>query len=155
PYGAIQMHKDGIIPESSFGWRFAPVSALPNDWFNAAHRERDWQLGSAPFVYDREFRSLLAPSGNGKPASADAVAFRYDFEVGHEVLGPNDQFILTMTSMDEAAAAWINGKPVIVPAGAPVGDSLGIAVSRRKSRDYGWWEIEAELPAACFQAGRN
>src|SRR5207248_434359 len=30
PYGAIQMHKEGLIPESSFGWRFAYAAGLPS-----------------------------------------------------------------------------------------------------------------------------
>lgn len=73
PYGAIQMHKDGIIPESSFGWRYALASTLPKDWPKSEGRDRDWQVGSAPFVFDREFRSSLDPTGKGAESGSGSA----------------------------------------------------------------------------------
>lgn len=158
PYGAIQMHKDGIIPESSFGWRYALASTLPKDWPKSEGRDRDWQIGSAPFVFDREFRSSLDPTGKGAGAGAESatapLVFRYDFDVERELLGPETEFILSLTSMDEGVSVWINGKPVV--ASADQADPAGVlSVSRRKSRDNGWWEIDVQMLPALLKAGKN
>jgi ferredoxin len=150
------MHQNGIIPEGSFGWQFAPASGLPADWFKGAPRGRDWRLGSAPFVLDREFRTTLGLAGaaDGKDGGPVALAFRYKFEVERDLLGPEDRFILTLTSMDEGLSAWIDGKPIVPPPGT-AGAEGGITVSRRKDRDKGWWEIEVELPSSCLRPGKN
>jgi Fe-S-cluster-containing hydrogenase component 2/CRP-like cAMP-binding protein len=148
PYGAIQMHKEGLIPESSYGWRFAPVSASPAGWTRRDFRDARWPQGRAPFVLDRDFRSLLQEVRNGRPATNEAVAFRYPFDIAPDLLAPEDQLILGLTTMDENAAVWINGQPV-------VGPGCEGSISRRKSRDHGWWEIEAELPTSTVRRGRN
>jgi Fe-S-cluster-containing hydrogenase component 2/CRP-like cAMP-binding protein len=156
PYGAIQMHKDGIIPESSFGWRYALAANLPDDWPRGGGRDRDWHVGSAPFVLDREFRSLLDPSRNGAGQGTDPIAFRYDFDVERELLNPESHFILSLTTMDEGINVWINGKPIVASAEQTnSAEGVGASVSRKKSRDYGWWEVDVEMPPSALKAGKN
>lgn len=156
PYGAIQMHQDGIIPESSFGWRYTLASTLPADWPKSRGGDRHWHVGSAPFVFDREFRSLLNPHRNGGgPTSSDAIAFRYDFEVDRELLDPESHFVLSLSTMDETIQIWINGQPVVAsPTESATLPELPSA-SKKKSRDYGWWEVDVEVPRTHLKSGKN
>lgn len=156
PYGAIQMHTEGLVPGASFGWRFASAAGLPENWVKRKYRDGRWALGRTPFVFDREFRAQLGPpqsDGHAAAAGAGPLAFRLAFDVPSDALDPQDRLILSLTTMDEGAAVWINGRPVVDRPDVP--SVQGVAVSREKSRDEGWWGLEAEFPTSYVRAGWN
>ncbi len=119
PYGAIQMHDVGLVPAGARGWRYLPAAAAAGPWQHPAYRDHHWAAGRGPFRLDRELRVGLAghlarlglPGG---PAAGEALCFRLEFEVAGEVLQPDSQFKLEVTTPDEAVAVWLNGLPLRV-----------------------------------------
>jgi Fe-S-cluster-containing dehydrogenase component/CRP-like cAMP-binding protein len=148
PYGSIQMHTIGIIPGSAPGWYYAPFSAVPPGWFKTGRFGKEWLSGTAPFVFDREFLSTL-------PSDADPagpIAFRYEFEVSEDLLAPDRQFVVSMNSMDEGAALWLNGLPLLP---VPVEGNGKLETEKKESRDEGWWEFEVTFPTGYLRRGKN
>jgi Fe-S-cluster-containing hydrogenase component 2 len=114
PYGSIQMHDIGVIPEGSAPWRYWPATA-GEAWTRPAYRDGNWLLGAAPFVsYDRDFQARLAEARQPGPAAgADpAICFRLEFQLDRGLLGEARLFEMKLTSMDETAAVWINGHKI-------------------------------------------
>lgn len=116
PYGAIQMHDLGVIPEGVRGWRYLPAPALVGDrWKLAGYRDRRWAAGTTPFHNGREFQARLAHllKPGDDPAEAlegQAICFRYEFRLSSATLAANGQFRLEMTSADPSATVWVNGQ---------------------------------------------
>jgi Fe-S-cluster-containing hydrogenase component 2/CRP-like cAMP-binding protein len=124
PYGSIQMHDIGIIPETASGWRFLPVAALPKDaqWFQPSWKDRDWIEGTSPFHLSREFglkveACLAARHLQSALSNALSFCFRYPFELSREQVRRKSEFLLEVTAPDpRAAAVWINGKKLATDA---------------------------------------
>jgi CRP-like cAMP-binding protein len=139
PYGSIQMHDIGIIPEEGHGWRYCPAALAGAGWNGPKHTDRHWPAGRAPFVYDADFRASLpkAPAGGN---AETAVCFRYEFHPRTDVVRTAAQFTLEVTSTDADATVWLNGKEVPKPPEKP----------KRGVRTYVLPQEEKWL-----QAGRN
>src|SRR5262249_19288732 len=153
PYGAIQMHDNGLIPEVSHAWRHLPEAAAPaSGWLDEDARDRAWRLGSTPFHNDREFRSGLeglSPDGRG----GEAILFRHEFQVRPDQLGPDRRVGLAVTSACDPVAVWINGEAII---GGPDSQTAQDRpeVSSRERRGLGR-ESETELESRHLRPGRN
>src|SRR5207244_1506819 len=110
PYGSIQMHDIGVIPEKAIGWRYLPA-ALVGDapWQRVGYRDREWVAGRAPFCWDRDFRESLGAANDG-PTEASAapspILFRLEFSLTRDRLGPERQFRFNVTSNDPSLALW-------------------------------------------------
>jgi CRP-like cAMP-binding protein len=107
PYGAIQMHDVGIIPEAAAHWRFMPGEAAPAEWYSPSFCTSKWPESATPFVLDRTMREFLVELGlSQRPRS---LAFRY------ECPGPGirpegiDCYRLEVTSPG-GTRVWINGR---------------------------------------------
>jgi Fe-S-cluster-containing hydrogenase component 2 len=118
PYGSIQMHDIGIIPEEGHGWRYYPAALAGSGWTRAKHGDRHWIAGRAPFVFDVDFQASLPRPPAG--VSADpALCFRYVLQPRPEVVHAATQLTLEVTSMDDDATVWLNGKEVPKPPEKP------------------------------------
>jgi CRP-like cAMP-binding protein/Fe-S-cluster-containing hydrogenase component 2 len=115
PYGSIQMHDIGILPEASRGWRFISAAAVKSPkWFLSKFNDAPWAIGDAPFYCDRQFydqlTSGIAPKLRSTTNTRDrAVYFRLEFRLASYLARPDSQFKLELTSMDAAATLWVNG----------------------------------------------
>jgi Fe-S-cluster-containing hydrogenase component 2/CRP-like cAMP-binding protein len=147
PYGSIQMHDIGVVPQGARGWRFFPASAVGDaGWHLSRYHDDRWAVGQAPFFNNRAFRDSLAECGISASAVAAArdraVYFRFDFRLAGHVLAPESKFKMELTSTDAAATVWINGKEI-----APVKPKAG-------KREYAL--PPSDTRAADFlRAGRN
>src|SRR5262249_14115377 len=108
PYGSIQMHDIGIIPEAAHGWRWRAADGLSGiGWTAVKFRDADWRSGRAPFALDRDFLAGSPP--------ASAYCFRYAFNLASEQLTGDDQFKVEVTAPQKSdVGVWLNGKPVDV-----------------------------------------
>jgi Fe-S-cluster-containing hydrogenase component 2/CRP-like cAMP-binding protein len=70
PYGSIQMHDLGLVPERAHGWRFLSLSKLSGDWMRPEFSDAGWNRGATPFWWAADLRAVV---GEGP------VAFRHDF----------------------------------------------------------------------------
>ncbi|GIW81297.1 MAG: hypothetical protein KatS3mg105_3104 [Gemmatales bacterium] len=119
PYGSIQMHDIGIIPDAARGWRWMP-SELVNDvkWFRPRFNDSRWLVGQTPFDYDAEFREVLQPLAkrSGKSVSDfenKPFYFRYRFQVPGDLMAPGSQFKMEVASARaDDLVIWINGVQV-------------------------------------------
>jgi len=107
PYGAIQMHDIGLIPNGAIGWRVALASNVDaQKWMRPDHADRNWLAERAPFIFDETLKSQL-----GLHAAPNAgLCFRYHFRPSLDVLRGADDFCLEITSVDDAARIWLNGQ---------------------------------------------
>jgi hypothetical protein len=72
--------------------------------------------------------------------------------VAGDLLKPEHQFVVAMNSMDEGAALWLNGLPLLP---APAEGNGELEVEKKESRDDGWWEFEVTFPSRYLQTGKN
>jgi CRP-like cAMP-binding protein len=143
PYGSIQMHDIGIVPEGAHGWRYARVSA-DDKWARRNYRDSHWRVDRAPFHYDLDLQAGLGAgrekdsqrSGN---AAAHPIGFRYEFRLDADAAKWRDQFTMQVTSTDNNAVVWINGREVATE-----------EKPKRGKREY----VIAK-PAEVLRAGRN
>jgi Fe-S-cluster-containing hydrogenase component 2 len=116
PYGAIQMHNIGVIPEGSRGWRFLPASLVQGTkWLMPGFRDRSWACGTAPFYNGRNFRTALGnllhqDFESSSPLAEQAVCFRFVFSLTADMLPTDARFKLELTASDSSATVWINGQ---------------------------------------------
>jgi Fe-S-cluster-containing hydrogenase component 2/CRP-like cAMP-binding protein len=108
PYGAIQLHDLGIIPEVSVGWRFLPADAAAEGWQKREFRPIAWLPAATPFVLDRTVREQLTE--RGLPRDPRVFAFRYDLAPGAVAFNGATTFRLEITSPG-SARVWVNGEP--------------------------------------------
>ena len=105
PYGAIQMHDTGIIKEGARDWRYLPASRIKNpSWMQPSFTDRNWLVGQAPFRFDRFFQGLASKAGQ------EVYYFRRAFQLPADVIRQGYDFKLEVTSLDESATVWINGR---------------------------------------------
>jgi CRP-like cAMP-binding protein/Fe-S-cluster-containing hydrogenase component 2 len=105
PYGAIEMHDLGIIPERSRGWRFLPAALAGERWQDPGRRDGHWVEGTAPFADGLEWQATLAAR---RAPAAGAVCFRHAFTLPG---GPDSSsdYRLEVESAG-AVRAWVNGQ---------------------------------------------
>jgi Fe-S-cluster-containing hydrogenase component 2/CRP-like cAMP-binding protein len=110
PYGSIQMHDMGVLPEKARGWRFLPASAVQGEaWLRAGFKDAAWPIGEAPFYLDREMRDVLTASRpRGNPAEGE-VLFRHEFYLPAGKVRADSQYRIELTSLAPTLRAWING----------------------------------------------
>ncbi len=111
PYGSIQMHDLGLLPEAARGWRFVPSAAVTGDaWLRPDFKDAGWALGDAPFYLDRQLREELAAHAPKSAAAAGAINFRLEFELPASRLGPEARFRIELTSLSPSLRLWLNGR---------------------------------------------
>jgi Fe-S-cluster-containing hydrogenase component 2/CRP-like cAMP-binding protein len=118
PYGSIQMHDIGVIPEAAPGWRFLPSAALPKqaEWFRPSWKDGDWLEGASPFHLGRDFglkveACLTARKLQNALGNTLSFCFRYPFELTREQVLKKSEFLLEVTAPDpRQAPVWINGQ---------------------------------------------
>jgi CRP-like cAMP-binding protein len=110
PYGSIQMHDLGLVPEAARGWHFAPAAAVPGEaWLRPGFKEAAWRQGDAPFYLDRQTREeLSAAQPRGAPV-AGPVNFRREFDLPATRLRPDSRFRIELTSLSPSVQLWLNG----------------------------------------------
>jgi CRP-like cAMP-binding protein len=143
PYGSIQMHDIGIVPEGAHGWQCARVSA-DNKWVRRNYRDSRWRVGRAPFYYDLDLQaSLGAGPGKGTEQDVDVAAqpigFRFEFRLDSDAAKWRDQFTMQVTSTDNTASVWINGREI----------------TTEEKPKRGKREFVIAKPAEVLRAGRN
>jgi Fe-S-cluster-containing hydrogenase component 2 len=107
PYGAIQMHDLGIIPETSGGWCFVPAEVPGgHTWSRTGYRAGGWLQGSSPFVLDRTLREQVTDAG----LSPDwrSFTFRHEFNLKQSA-DNTGAFRLEVVSAGELRV-WVNGR---------------------------------------------
>jgi Fe-S-cluster-containing hydrogenase component 2/CRP-like cAMP-binding protein len=116
PYGSIQMHDVGIIPENARGWRYQPASTVPAaDWFKPGFRDSRWATASSPILFDREFKEQVLRHLHGE-SPAEFVSdeqtwyFRHEFHLAKDPARANSRFRLEIASAAKAVALCINGR---------------------------------------------
>lgn len=107
PYGSIQMHDVGLIPEGAHGYSYYPAALLTDTrWTQPGYSDRRWLTQKAPFRNDPDFRATLPKL----TVREGGVCFRYEFQVPANVLQQAAELILVATSPEGAATVWVNGK---------------------------------------------
>jgi Fe-S-cluster-containing hydrogenase component 2 len=110
PYGAIQMHDLGLVPESGSRWQFLPAESLPgNGWMQPEFRASDWPTGLAPFIFDRTLREQLEEWR--LPSESRSFAFRHELQLTTSALSQTATFRLEVGAPGDVLV-WINGKEV-------------------------------------------
>jgi Fe-S-cluster-containing hydrogenase component 2 len=119
PYGSIQMHDIGVVPQGALGWRFRPAEGDDDAWTHPNFRDRDWAAGPAPFRLDRDFADAVGRLGHGQETMPQPPAlagrrfwFRLSFTVGRELLKEKGGFNLVLITPDDTARVWLNGTEV-------------------------------------------
>jgi Fe-S-cluster-containing hydrogenase component 2 len=116
PYGSIQMHDIGIIPQGVRDWRYYPSARAGAGWVQPDYPDRRWLSGQTPFRNDPDFRDSLRalPRGPGDPGGGAALCFRHELELPAGVLRSASAFALEVTAPvhtpDIPPALWVNGQ---------------------------------------------
>jgi Fe-S-cluster-containing hydrogenase component 2 len=142
PYGSIQMHDVGIIPEVGHGWRYLPADLAGERWKEPELRDRAWLTGAAPFYFDREMRAAIreAHDDAGRPAPGaepSPICFRYEFVVDAAQAG--SRFRMGLVTSDPAPQVFVNGKQ-ITSSGKP---------------KKGEWDYSLSATDPVIRSGRN
>jgi Fe-S-cluster-containing hydrogenase component 2 len=142
PYGSIQMHDVGLVPEGARGWRYYPAAAVTDRrWVRPNYRDRHWLLGAAPFRDDPDLRAALAsvyPARAAADPDDRSLCFRYEFHLRPGNLSSAGEFRLEVTSTDGPLTVWVNGR------------ELTAVPPKRGKREY-----RVAKDGTAFRAGRN
>jgi Fe-S-cluster-containing hydrogenase component 2/CRP-like cAMP-binding protein len=153
PYGSIQMHDLGVIPERSRGWQYTTASAAPADrWMRHASVAGKWLTGVAPFFLDRDLKDQLGALQGNRWSADEAILFRHPFRVTAADLTtevrstgerkPVDQMKLIVTSHGAEVTIWLDGKQLPdckpkqgrreyeLPVRPPKGESAAVALGK-------------------------
>lgn len=95
PYGSIQMHDRGVIPEGSHGWEVAPAAAGP------------WRPGRTPVLNDADLRAGLRLPADAPWAGE--VWFRYSFPAPKDTPKDVHLFRLAVTTPNTPTVVRLNG----------------------------------------------
>jgi CRP-like cAMP-binding protein/Fe-S-cluster-containing hydrogenase component 2 len=106
PYGSIHMQDVGVIAEEARGWRYQLASAVTDAKWQERGPSGRWGAGNTPFRFDRDFVAAL---GGRLPAESVPICFTYEFRLSADRLRGDSRFKLELTSVDNAAAVWVNG----------------------------------------------
>jgi CRP-like cAMP-binding protein/Fe-S-cluster-containing hydrogenase component 2 len=114
PYGSIQMHDIGVIPEEGHGWYFCPTTTAGDGWMNPRHSLRRWMPIRTPVLHDADFRAELEAwrRKHGQPSlAADAsICFRREFSLDAHRLRGAVGFTVELASPKSPAVVWVNSK---------------------------------------------
>ena len=109
PYGSIQMQDIGLVPNESHGWKLAAQDTLTDrPWQQPAYRDSAWLDARTPVFNNPDLAACLAAGRKSGPP--EAVCFRREFNVGFETVAAIKDYTLELTSTDETASLWINGR---------------------------------------------
>jgi len=115
PYGSIQMHDLGVVPENARGWRYLPTDAVSGDrWKKAGYLDAEWLVGDAPFRLDRATRDDLSsrqPKRAPGPPPELSVSFRFEFHLSPEQAAA-PEYKLEVVSQAPNVTVWINGQEI-------------------------------------------
>lgn len=113
PYGSIQMHDIGVVPQGAVGWRFRPADGEGDGaaWTKVGYRDAGWSAGPAPFAVGRDFEEEAARFGGG-PAAGRRFRFRFTFTDERGRSKGKSAFNVVVFSPDPAARVWVNGTEV-------------------------------------------
>ena len=159
PYGSIQMHDIGIIPERAEGWRLrnAP-DVVDGEWFGPKYQDDGWHVGCTPFNLDRDLRDIIGDTARptGEPPARD-VHFRFHFDVPAQARTRGSRFRLTLESQDASASVWVNGNPVVdptpnaeptnskAPGAGPRGSSPGRMLASNRAEACKGWDVDLQV----------
>jgi Fe-S-cluster-containing hydrogenase component 2 len=153
PYGSIQMHALGIIPEGSFGWRFLPATRVGSArWYVPGHGDHDWAVDHAPLRFDRVFQDMLndhgAPAEPGQP-----LCLRYGFQYRPRGMPAGSQARLEVQSTDQAIDSvkiWLNGREITTTERAKRGRREFPIAEPDKVLHTGWNLLAVQVTPATF-----
>jgi CRP-like cAMP-binding protein len=115
PYGSIQMHDLGMIPEAARGWRWLPASTkgAAGDWQKPGYNDSAWAAGSTPFLWNRslqdQVRDLIGGQATTKDLTTQQLQFRFEVELSGKKLRSDSRFKIELMSLGSAVQVWING----------------------------------------------
>jgi Fe-S-cluster-containing hydrogenase component 2/CRP-like cAMP-binding protein len=116
PYGSIQMHDLGLVPEAARGWRWLPASvrAAQGDWVSPGYRDTAWVAGGTPFHWARylheQLRDLLGGQATTSDLLAQPINFRYPLTLKPGLLQPDSRYKLEVVSLGSSVKVWLNGR---------------------------------------------
>jgi CRP-like cAMP-binding protein len=111
PYGSIQMHDLGVLPERERGWRYLPAGMVSGErWLKPGYADSGWLVGVAPFRLDRELHAELLRRTPRGAAAGDAINFRYELNLSRAQVRPDSQFRIELTSLSPSVRLWLNGR---------------------------------------------
>jgi Fe-S-cluster-containing hydrogenase component 2/CRP-like cAMP-binding protein len=155
PYGSIQMHDLGILPEESHGWFYRPLARVSGEsWTQPEFKARGWLEGSTPFWSDLDLEATLAlalkqgmPSGVG---GSRAICFRREFTIEGEVLDRAEsgfKMVIDATAEEIAVEGtgrqakltrflpvWLNGSQVPLDRWKPAGEQYVFEITGEDRR---------------------
>ena len=103
PYGSIQMHDQGIIPEGLSDW----------NWVSKPEPGKETtEILRTPLVNGLEFSSMKAGPISLIPHTGP-ITLKRQFEVDASVLSQASLFRVSLTCPNAPSAVWINGKPLL------------------------------------------
>jgi Fe-S-cluster-containing hydrogenase component 2/CRP-like cAMP-binding protein len=149
PYGSIQMHDLGLVPEQAHGWRFTSASKLSGDWTKPEFNDSGWHEGATPFWWAADLRAGV---GDG-PA-----AFRHEFILPADALTrPRGGLKLVIDSKAAEVNVTGTGRSAKVVGFLPVWIN-GTLVPPDQWKVQGTqyvFELAEDVRAKWFRAGRN
>jgi Fe-S-cluster-containing hydrogenase component 2 len=108
PYGAIQLHDVGLIPEAGSGWLFGSGETIGKAaWQRPEFRTAGWMEGTAPFFLDRSMRERLRDAGQRHDPRS--IAFRHEFSPGSAAINEAGAYRLEVQSFGDVRV-WVNGR---------------------------------------------
>ncbi|MGE3807522.1 MAG: cyclic nucleotide-binding domain-containing protein, partial [Gemmataceae bacterium] len=121
PYGSIQMHDIGIIPEDARGWRYSPEDLVKDaSWFSPRAKDHHWLADPGPFSHDaifqqaiRNYRRAQAKNGDDEFDDVHPILFRYTFNLDSYLMDRDAQFKMEVASGDAEITVWVNGEQVV------------------------------------------
>jgi Fe-S-cluster-containing hydrogenase component 2 len=162
PYGSIQMHDLGILPEESHGWAYLPLARVSGEgWTRPGFNDRAWQHGSTPFWSDVDLEATVALALRGVPAEADrsrALCFRKEFTLEGEALVREESgFKVVIDATAEEVVVEGTGRQARLTRFLPVWlNGERVAVERWKpDREQYVFEISGEDRQRFLRPGRN
>lgn len=113
PYGSIQMQDIGLVPNQAHMWKFSSATAGTDiPWQKPAYHDAKWLEGRAPFYNDPDLAARLGANAEPSGSALQSLCFRREFSVSAETTKSVKEFVLELTSTDETASLWINGKEI-------------------------------------------
>lgn len=108
PYGSIQMHDLGIVPETARGWKFLSANEVGEDnWMEKRYKAKQWLTGTAPFKWNRDAQEMVKSVPLGKVR----FRFRYEFSMSRaHVKDSSRRYRIELTAVGGEVHLWLNGK---------------------------------------------
>jgi hypothetical protein len=107
------MHDIALVPTGAPGWCWSQ-NGVPgaNDWSKPSFSERQWRIGTTPFLWDVDFQlDSLHGSKSTSDAAAHRVLFRHRFDRRMKISSTRRHRLL-ITSQSPSVEAYLNGKRI-------------------------------------------